>query len=55
MFSSTLASAFKALGKQAESIAIEPEDLDQIAASASEDEDVTGERLGFQCGLHHRA
>jgi hypothetical protein len=36
-------------------LAIEPEHLDEIAAPAAEDEDVTRERTQFQRGLHHRA
>src|SRR5208337_4674572 len=42
--------AFQSLGEQAQSVAIPPEQLDQIASPAAEDEDVT--RMGIL--LQHR-
>ena len=41
-------SAFQTLGKQAQPVPIPPEQLDQIPAPSTEDEDMSGKRILFQ-------
>ena len=40
--------SFQALGKEAQAVAIPPEQFDQIAAPATKDEDMTTEGIGAQ-------
>jgi hypothetical protein len=44
----------QALGQQQHALAVEPQQLDQIAPAATEDEDVAAEGLGIQGRLGHR-
>jgi hypothetical protein len=46
--------ALQALGKQAKTVTIKPETLDDVASSAAEDEDMARKRLLLQYGLHLR-
>src|ERR1700730_17392970 len=46
------ASALEPLAQQAEPVAIKPEDLQNVPSSATEDEDMTGERLLLEHRLH---
>ena len=55
MLRTTLSAALKTLGKQAQPVAIEPENLHDVAAASSKNEDVTGERLLVEHRLHLRA
>ena len=48
------AAAFQALGKQAQSITVPPQQFDQIATSATEDKDVPTKGIGSQVLLHDR-
>lgn len=47
------AAAFQSLGQQTQSIAIPPEQLDQIATSATEDKDVPAKGIGRQVLLNN--
>lgn len=46
------AATLQALGQQHEALAVEPQHLEDVAAAATEDEDVAAEGVGGQCGLH---
>ena len=45
-------SSLQTLGKQTKAVSIEPQQLDDIASASSKHEDVSGERLLFEHGLH---
>src|ERR1035438_8875563 len=47
-------SSLQTLGKQAKAVAVEPQQLDDIAAASAENKDVTGERLLIEHRLHLR-
>lgn len=48
------AAAFKPLAEQAQAMTIPPEDLDQIAALAAEDEHMAAKGIDLQCCLRNR-
>jgi len=47
------AAAFQALGQQAQSIAVPPEQIDQVAPSATEDKDLPTKWVGRQVRLNN--
>ena len=54
MLCTTLSSSLQTLGKQTESVAVEPQQLDDVTTASTENKDVTGERLLIEYGLHLR-
>ncbi len=47
-------SSFKTLGKQTQAVSVPPQKLHKVASAAPKNEDVSGERLLFENGLHLR-
>ena len=45
-------SSLQTLGKQTKTVAVEPQQLDDVAATSTKNEDVTGERLLLKHRLH---